>query len=111
MPWQTNVVLTREIAVWRVAKKAKRIDRWVLLGLMSLRVVNEQFKFLVLMQMNREDLGDRYRELLLPIPRKKTQREKLSKPIADYFAAMTLARKKYTGLTEHLGSEMFADRP
>ena len=78
---------------------------------MSLRVVNEQFKFLVLMQMNREDLGDRYRELLLPIPRKKAQREKLSKPIADYFAAVALARKKYTGLTKHLGSAMFADQP
>ena len=91
MPWQTNVILTREIAVWRVAKAAKRIDRWLLVGLMSLRVVHEQFKFLVLMQMNREDLGDRYRELLLPIPRKKAQREKVSKPIADYFSAMTLA--------------------
>ena len=111
MPWQTNVILTREIAVWRVAEEAKRIDRWLLLGLMSLRVVNEQFKFLVLMQMNREDLGDRYRELLLPIPRKKAQREKLSKPIADYFAAVALARKKYTGLTKHLGSAMFADQP
>ena len=111
MPWQTNVVLTREIAVWRVAKEAKQIDRWLLLGLMSLRIVNEQFKFLVLMQMNREDLGDRYQELLLPIPRKKAQREKLSKPIADYFAAMNLARQKYAGLTKHLDSEMFADRP
>ena len=111
MPWQTHVILTREIAVWRAAKEAKRIDRWLLLGLMSLRVVHEQFKFLVLMQMNREDLGDRYRELLLPIPRKKVQREKLSKPIGDYFAAMTLARKKFTGLTNHLDSAMFADRP
>ena len=83
----------------------------LLLGLMSLRVVHEQFKFLVLIQMNREDLGDRYRELLLPIPRKKVQREKLSKPICDYFAAMTLARKKFTGLTNHLDSAMFADRP
>ena len=111
MPWQTNVILTREIAVWRIANKAKQIDRWLLLGLMSLRIVNEQFKFLVLMQMNREDLGDRYKELLLPIPRKKAQRENWSKPIADYFAALTLAHKKYTGVTKHFNSEMFADQP
>ena len=111
MPWQTNVILTREIAVWRVEKSAKRIDRWLLLSLMSLRVVHKQFKFLVLMQMNREDLGGRYRELLLPIPRKEVQRKKLSKPVAEYFAAMTIAQEKYTDLTKHIDSAMFADRP
>ena len=73
--------------------------------------MHKQFKFLVLMQMNREDLGDRYRELLLPIPRKEVQRKKLSKPISEYFAAMILAQEKYTGLTKHIDSAMFADRP
>lgn len=111
MPWQTHVILTREIAVWRVAEKAKRIDRWLLLALVSLRVVHEQFKFLVLMQMNREDLSDRYKELLLPIPRKQSVRDKWSKPIADYFDAMNLAREKYTDLTEQLDPALFADRP
>lgn len=111
MPWQTHVILTREIAVWRVTKEAKRIDRWLLLALVSLRVVHEQFRFLVLMQMNREDLGDRYRELLLPIPKKKSVRDRWSKPIGEYFDAMNLARKKYSDLTEQLDPDLFADRP
>ena len=67
MPWQTNVLLTREIEIWRAAEKASRIDPWLLLTLLSLKVVHDQFRFLVLMQMNREDLGARYRELQLPI--------------------------------------------
>lgn len=111
MPWQTHVILTREIAVWRVTKDAKRIDRWLMLALVSLRVVHEQFRFLVLMQMNREDLGDRFKELLLPIPRKQSVRDKWSKPIAEYFEAMNLAREKYTDLTAQLDPDLFADRP
>jgi type I restriction enzyme M protein len=111
MPWQTHVILTREIAVWRVTNKASRIDRWLLLALVSLRVVHEQFRFLVLMQMNREDLGDRFKELMLPIPRKQSVRDKWSKPIAEYFQATNLAREKYSELTKQLDPDLFADRP
>ena len=45
MPWQTQAILTREIAVWRVAPSAKQLDSWLLLALMSLKVVHDQFKY------------------------------------------------------------------
>jgi type I restriction enzyme M protein len=111
MPWQTHAVLTREIAVWRIAESSARIDSWLLLAMMSLKVVNDQFKYLVLMQMNREDLGMRYREVLLPIPKDQSRREQWAGPIRDFFMAQTNARKSYDTLSRHLNPSLFADRP
>lgn len=111
MPWQTEVILTREIAIWQISQMSKRIDRWLLLALLSLKVVHAQFKCLVLMQMNREDLGNRYRELLLPLPREGELRERWSRPIRDYFESMTAARKSYDDLATRLDPVLFADRP
>lgn len=111
MPWQTNVILTREIFVWRVRPDARRIDPWLLLQLMSLKAVHDQFKFLVLMQMNREDLGARYREVLLPLPRDPGRRAKWAAPVREYFEAQVRARESYASLAEQLDPALFADRP
>jgi type I restriction enzyme M protein len=111
MPWQTTSVLTREIAIWRTTDVAKRIDPWLLLALLSTKVVHDQFHFLVLMQMNREDLGHRIRELLIPIPKDAMRREQWSKPIHEYFEATTLARVKYDDLSQYLDPALFVDRP
>lgn len=111
MPWQTGVVLTREIEVWRCAKNAEHIDPWLLLALVSLRVVHDQFNFLVLMQTNREDLGERFRELLLPIPRSSEKCEEWSRPIREFFDATVRARRSYDNLGSQLDQLLFADRP
>jgi len=111
MPWQTEVVLTREIAVWRVSRDAKLLTPALLLGLMSMRVVHDQFKHLVLMQMNREDLGRRYRELLIPIPRTEGARIAWSAPIKSYLDAQAAARASYDRLGDELSPDLFADRP
>ena len=111
MPWQTEVILTREIHIWRIREKGKRIDRWLFLALASLKVVHDQFKHLVLMQMNREDLGRRYRELVLPIPRTPRARERWTAPVRRYFEAQTAARTSYDALTSELDPSLFSDRP
>jgi type I restriction enzyme M protein len=111
MPSQTEVILTREIAIWRVVENARRIEPWLLLALMSLKVVHDQFNFLVLMQMNREDLGERYKAILLPIPRDVDQREQWLNPIRKYFEATALARSSYDLLDKQLDHTLFADRP
>jgi type I restriction enzyme M protein len=111
MPWQTQAVLTREIAIWRVNPTAKRIDPWLLLALTSLKVVHDQFNYLVLMQMNREDLGERYREVLLPVPKEKALRDRWSQPIAAYFKALAAARESYDVLEKSLDPRLFADKP
>ena len=111
MPWQTEVILTREIFIWRMQDNDERIDRWLFLALVSLKVVHDQFKYLVLMQMNREDLGRRYRELVLPIPRALAAREKWAAPVRRYFEAQTAARASYNALASQLDASLFTDRP
>lgn len=111
MPWQTEVILTREIHIWRVREKGEFVSRWLFLALASLKVVHDQFKYLVLMQMNREDLGTRYKELLLPIPRTVEQREEWATPVKSYFQAQTSARESYNKLADALDPILFEDRP
>lgn len=111
MPWQTQDILTREIAIWRVPEDAKRISPWLLLTLMSLNIVHNQFKHLVLMQMNREDLGTRYREVLLPIPHSPDRREEWSAPVREYVEATAAVRASYDKISSYLRPNLFADRP
>jgi type I restriction enzyme M protein len=111
MPWQTNVVLTREIAIWRVLPSARLLTPSLLLALMSLRVVHDQFDYLVLMQMNREDLGKRFREVVLPVPRTAEARSSWAEPVREFLEAQAAARESYTKLGETLDPALFADRP
>nr|VFJ98258.1 MAG: type I restriction enzyme M protein [Candidatus Kentron sp. H]VFJ98396.1 MAG: type I restriction enzyme M protein [Candidatus Kentron sp. H]VFK03528.1 MAG: type I restriction enzyme M protein [Candidatus Kentron sp. H] len=110
MPWQTHVVLTKEIVVIRCAREG-RISPWLLLVMMSLRVVNDQFRYLVQMQTNREDLGKRFFELLIPIPTNQTIRNKWEENAKNFFLAQVKAREEYEKLLSNLSAEQFVDRP
>ena len=110
MPWQTHVVLTKEIAVLRCPKES-RVSPWLLLVMLSLRVVNDQFRFLVQMQTNREDLGRRLLELKIPVPEGDAVRRKWEQPAEDYFRTQVRARGSYATLVENLGASHFVDRP
>ena len=110
MPWQTQVVLTKEIAVLRCAG-GSRVSPWLLLVMLSLRVVNDQFRFLVQMQTNREDLGRRLLDLKIPVPNDDAVRKQWEQPVEDYFRAQVRARESYRALIDNLGASHFVDRP
>lgn len=110
MPWQTDVVLTREIAVLRCLLEG-RVSPWLLLVMLSLRVVNDQFRFLVQMQTNREDLGKRLLELQVPVPADKVVRRQWEQPVKDYFQSQARARESYTTLLANVGALNIVDRP
>ena len=110
MPWQTRVVLTKEIAVLRCASRS-RVSPWLLLVMLSLRVVNDQFRFLVQMQTDREDLGRRLFELKIPVPKDDVVRKRWEQPVEDYFRAQVGARESYRALIDNLGASHFVDRP
>ena len=110
MPWQTDVVLTKEIAVIRVADKS-RLTPWLVLVMMSLSVVNNQFRHLVLMQTNREDLGRRILELKLPIPNGNAERERWGRHVKRYFEALSKAHAEYGRLLDTIDAGGFVDRP
>ena len=110
MPWQVNAVLTKEIAIIRVTDQ-NRLSPWLLLVTMSLRVVNDQFRYLVQMQTNREDFGQRIRELRVPIPNRRGVREKLESHVRGYLEATAAAHSEYDRLLESFDANHFVDRP
>lgn len=111
MPWQTQVVLTREVLVLRVAENDLGIDAFLLLALLSLRVVQRQYGNLALMQTNREHLGNAWREVKLPVPATLGERERIARPVRDYFEALVRARESYEALVGLFSPEDFGTRP
>lgn len=111
MPWQTHVVFTKEILLLRVATNGEGIDPFLLLALFSLKVVQEQYLNLALMQTNRDHLGDHWREVVVPIPATADAREAVAAPIRRYFEGLILARESYDQLLGVFGPDTFGTRP
>jgi hypothetical protein len=100
MPGQEQIVLTREVIVLRVTKKAP-FDAFYLLWALSLRVVRDQWRRVIFMQTNREDVGHRYREILVPVPPSKKEASAASKEFRTYFQGMARLRTRFA---EHLAA-------
>ncbi len=111
MPWQTHVVLTKEVLGLRVLPNTEGIDAFLLLALMSLRVVQDQYAALTPMHTNREDLGNRWREVKIPLPKGTVDRVMTAKPVKDYFEANVKARESYDALIKTYGEQSFGTRP
>ena len=111
MPWQTNVLLTREVLVLRALPNDETIDAFLLLALLSLRVVQNQWPTLALMQTNREHLGSRWTEIVVPVPKTDEQRRQIADPVREYFEAHVRARESYQRLAAAFAPEDFGTRP
>lgn len=94
MPGQEQIVLTREVIVLRVTKTAP-FDAFFLLWALSLRVVRDQWRRVIFMQTNRDDVGHRYQEILLPIPPDEKEAQAASKEFRDYFKGLARLRSKF----------------
>jgi hypothetical protein len=95
MPGQERVVLTKEIIVMRPGPAA-RFDSFYLLWALTLKIVREQWKRVVFMQTNREDVGNRWREIEIPVAHTREIADDASQPFRTYsaiaFARTTLGR-------------------
>jgi type I restriction enzyme M protein len=111
MPWQTHVVFTKEILLIRVAKNDAEIDSFLLLALFSLKVVQDQYSNLALMQTNRDHLGDHWREVVVPLPKTPEAREAVARPVRQYFEGLILARQSYDELLKVFEPDTFGTRP
>ena len=94
MPGQEQVVLTRETIVLRVTPDAP-FDPFFLLWALSLRVVRDQWKRLIFMQTNREDVGHRYREILIPVPPNRAAADAASEEFREYFGGLAKLRDQF----------------
>ena len=95
----------------RVAKNQEGIDPFLLLALLSLKVVQEQYINLALMQTNREHLGDHWREVVLPLPSSVAGRKSVALPIQKYFEGLIQARESYDKLLKVFGVDTFGTGP
>lgn len=91
MPGQEQVLTTKEIIVLRAGPKAN-FDQFYLLWAMTLKIVRAQWKRVVFMQTNREDVGKRYLEIEVPVPPTAARANEVSQAFRDYFTRVSEAR-------------------
>lgn len=95
LPGQERVVMTKEVIVLRPGPEAK-FDPFYLLWALSLKVVRDQWRRIIFMQTNREDVGKRYLEIFLPVPPTRKHADEISKPFRDYYKTMATARSEFS---------------
>lgn len=95
MPGQEQIVLTKEVMVLR-ATEAAQYDQFYLMWALSLQSVRAQWDRVILMQTNREDVGDRAFEIVIPIPPNRGSADALARPFREYYGALEIARRNLT---------------
>ena len=83
-------------------------DPFYLLWCLCLKVVRRQWQRVTLMQTNREDCGNRYREIVLPKPKSKAWADEMAAPFRDYFTTLATARTKLLDELTKSGHEYIA---
>lgn len=101
LPGQERVVMTKEVIVLRPGPKAN-FDPFYLLWALSLKVVRDQWRRVIFMQTNREDVGKRYLEILLPVPPSPERAKEISEPFRSYYQTLATAR---SALSDYLNQE------
>ena len=100
MPGQENVLMTKEMIILRPGSKAE-FDHFYILWAMTLKVVKDQWKRVVFMQTNREDVGQRFLEIEIPVAPDRQTADRVSLAFRTYYTCLAQAR---TGLASYLRS-------
>jgi type I restriction enzyme M protein len=95
LPGEERVVLTREVFVLRLTNSDGMWDPFYLLWALSLRDVREQWRRIALMQTNREDCGDRYGEIIVPLPPSRQWARQVSSAFREYFQGLATAKQRF----------------
>lgn len=102
MPGQEQIVLTKEVLVVRPNADALA-DSFFLMWALSLKAVRDQWKRIVFMQTNREDVGKRYLEIAIPWPETAAIGKSLSQPFRVYYEGMETLRQGFMTALERDG--------
>jgi type I restriction enzyme M protein len=94
LPGEEAVVLTKEMYIIRVIDETM-FDAFYFLWALSLKVVREQWRRIALMQTNREDCGDRHKEIILPLPPNKDWADEKSGSFRTYFSTIAKAKESF----------------
>ncbi len=102
MPGQEDLVVTKEVLILRPGPSSP-VDSFYLMWALSLSSVRDQWKRLVFMQTNREDVGKRYLELVIPWPDGANAARDLSKEFRAYYEGIERVRRKFVTAVESGG--------
>ena len=91
LPGQEQVVTTKEVIVVRPGEEAN-FDPFYLMWALTLNIVRDQWRRVIFMQTNREDVGDRYLSIRIPIPRDASHAALVSRPFREYYKNLANAR-------------------
>ncbi len=91
LPGQEQAVFTKETLIMNTTDKAN-FDNFYLGWALDLDVVRRQWARVVFMQTNREDLGARYREILIIVPNTREDGEKVSNHYREYYRTIAQSR-------------------
>ncbi len=91
MPGQESVVATKEVIILRPGPAAD-FDPFYLLWAMTLKIVRAQWKRIVFMQTNREDVGKRYLEIEIPVPPSRIEADRVSEAFRNYYESIANSR-------------------
>ena len=104
IPGEEQVVLTKEVYVLRAFSNSLGYDPYYLLWALSLKAVRLQWQRVTLMQTNREDVGERWREIRIPAPPSPEWAMNVSKSFRKYFATIENSKKTFI---EETGSDRY----
>ena len=99
MPGQEKAVFTKEVIVIRTLNE-NLFDQFYLLWALSLKEVRAQWERIVFMQTNREDVGKRLFEILIPVPVSKIVADKYAEPFKNYYRSLEESRKIFINALE-----------
>lgn len=87
LPGQERAVFTKEVLVLSATDEAP-FDNFYIAWSLMLDHVHAQWDRVVFMQTNREDLGDRWKEVLVPVPGDRGLADDLSKSVRSYYKSL-----------------------
>lgn len=96
MPGQERIVTTKEMIVIRPTDRAD-FDAFYVLWALTLKIVRDQWRRIIFMQTNREDVGKRYLEIEIPIAPSPERAFDVSKPFRDYYVSIGATRQQLGG--------------
>lgn len=104
--FDTKVLLTREIHVFRVMNEANKyeIDAFYLLYLFAHRLTQKQLYNKVLIDTTLPNIGRRWEELYLPVAKDPKEREKIRQKIRSAFKKRWEAQQEIAELADELGN-------
>ena len=94
LPGQERAVFTKETLIMNVMSETL-FDNFYLGWALDLDAVRKQWSRVVFMQTNREDLGNRYREIRIPVPDTRDMENWFQSHYRKYYRSIAQLRSEF----------------